>query len=176
MKHTLPPDEAILFRDAVRDVRPRPTVASPSQAIKPKTAVRQPRSAQMPPSQTHPVAEPTLLSSGDELSFRRDHVTHQCLKRLRRGDYAAVVALDLHGLTVSEATTALTEFINEAIQHEYRCVRIIHGKGQRSGERGPVLKNTVNAWLRQCEVVAAFSSARPADGGSGAVFVLLQLH
>jgi DNA-nicking Smr family endonuclease len=55
-------------------------------------------------------------------------------------------------------------------------VRVIHGKGLGSGPRGPVLKNVVNIWLRRAEVVVAFGSARPLDGGNGAVYVLLAAH
>jgi DNA-nicking Smr family endonuclease len=53
-------------------------------------------------------------------------------------------------------------------------VRIIHGKGYRSGARGPVLKNAVNLWLRRHLDVMAFASARAIDGGTGAVYVLLR--
>jgi DNA-nicking Smr family endonuclease len=52
-------------------------------------------------------------------------------------------------------------------------VRIVHGKGLRSGHRGPVLKAAVNAVLRRTGAVLAYVSARPVDGGTGAVYVLL---
>jgi len=54
-----------------------------------------------------------------------------------------------------------------------RCVRIIHGKGRRSGPRGPVLKNMVSKVLQKTAAVVAFTSARPIDGGTGALYVLL---
>ena len=54
-----------------------------------------------------------------------------------------------------------------------RGVRIVHGKGLGSGPRGPVLKGAVNVWLRNSAAVLAFSSARPVDGGTGALYVLL---
>jgi DNA-nicking Smr family endonuclease len=50
---------------------------------------------------------------------------------------------------------------------------VIHGKGRGSGPRGPVLKHVVNHWLRRMDDVAAFATARPVDGGTGAVYVLL---
>jgi DNA-nicking Smr family endonuclease len=53
-------------------------------------------------------------------------------------------------------------------------VRVIHGKGHRSGARGPVLKTAVNLWLRRHMDVMAFVSARAIDGGGGAVYVLLR--
>ena len=53
-------------------------------------------------------------------------------------------------------------------------MRIVHGKGLRSRQGQPVLKVKVNHWLRQREEVLAFCSARPVDGGTGAVYVLLK--
>ena len=53
-------------------------------------------------------------------------------------------------------------------------MRIIHGKGLRSGPRGPVLKQTVNTLLRRADAVLAFTSAAARDGGTGATLVLLQ--
>ena len=55
-----------------------------------------------------------------------------------------------------------------------RCVRIVHGKGLRSGHRGPVLKGVVSALLRNTGAVLAYVSARPVDGGTGALYVLLE--
>jgi DNA-nicking Smr family endonuclease len=55
------------------------------------------------------------------------------------------------------------------------CIRIIHGKGKRSrNNKGPVIKTKVNHWLRQRDDVLAFCSARPIDGGTGAIYVLLR--
>ena len=82
--------------------------------------------------------------------------------------------LDLHGMTVAEARPMLAEFIADSRQQRLRCVRIIHGKGFRSASAQPVLKGLVNNWLRQHDGVLAFCSARPADGGTGAVYVLLK--
>ena len=82
--------------------------------------------------------------------------------------------LDLHGLTLAEAKPRLADFIDyNASQGKY-CVRIVHGKGLGSGERGPVLKNAVNRWLRKWDSVLAFVSTTQVDGGTGAVYVLLQ--
>ena len=94
-------------------------------------------------------------------------------RRLRRGEYRVEREIDLHGLTVAEAKQALRGFLIEALERGVRCVRIVHGKGLRSGHRGPVLKATVSAVLRRSGAVLAYVSARPADGGTGAVYVLL---
>jgi len=113
------------------------------------------------------------VESGDELSYRREGVAASALRRLRRGEYAVLDELDLHGMTQDEARVALGGFLAEAAQHGRRCVRIIHGKGRGSGHRGPVLKSAVNRWLRRHGDVRAFCSARRNDGGTGALYVLL---
>src|SRR6202050_5855192 len=104
------------------------------------------------------------VQPGDELLFRRAGVPEMVLRRLRRGTYRVESEIDLHGLTVSEATAQLNHFLREARAHQLRCVRVIHGKGLRSGTRGPVLKNTVNALLRRSDPVLAFAFARPGGG------------
>jgi DNA-nicking Smr family endonuclease len=113
------------------------------------------------------------VESGDELVFRREGVSDAVLRRLRRGEYAVRDELDLHGLSQEDARLALNAFLAECEAHGRRCLRVIHGKGNRSGERGPVLKSAVNRWLRRHGTVKAFCSARRNDGGTGAVYVLL---
>ena len=112
---------------------------------------------------------------GDELMFRRPGVPETVLRRLRRGDYRVEAEIDLHGLTAAASAVQLAQFLQYARSQRMRCVRVIHGKGLRSGQRGPVLKKTVNALLRRADAVLAFASARPAAGGTGATLVLLQL-
>ncbi len=114
------------------------------------------------------------LETGDELWFARPGLQHSLLRKLRRGQYSVAAELDLHGMTVVEARQAIVQFLQRVRRRERRCVRIIHGKGNRSQNREPVLKHMVNRWLRQRDEVLAFSSARPVDGGTGAVYVLLK--
>ena len=116
---------------------------------------------------------PAVLEAGDELTFRRTHVRDEMMRKLRRGQLAIEAEIDLHGLRQHAAHAALRQFLNDCVHRSLRCVRVIHGKGLRSGPGGPVLKLVVHDWLRKVENVAAFASARPADGGSGAVYVLL---
>ena len=118
------------------------------------------------------VADPEL-ASGEELVFAREGIQSSVLRKLRRGQYHVQAEIDLHGLTVAEAKEALRGFLAHALDRHIRCVRIIHGKGLRSGHRGPVLKGTVNSVLRRIGPVLAFVSARQVDGGTGAVYVLL---
>jgi len=169
------PAEAGLFRAAVRDVQPlRRSVVRPSRP-KPPAAARFTRAdhSQILAESLLPVTDPALLETGDELAFRRHHVPETVVRRLRRGQYAVDDEIDLHGLTAAEARGVLRDFIATASARGLRCVRVVHGKGKGSGPRGPVLKNVVNLWLRKSERVLAFGSARPVDGGSGAVYVLL---
>ena len=113
------------------------------------------------------------MESGEELLFARSGLQRSTFRRLRSGDFALEAELDLHGYTSSEAGIHVIAFLNEAQDHGWRCVRIIHGKGLGSGNRGPVLKGKVNKWLRQWNEVLAFVSTRQIDGGTGAVYVLL---
>jgi len=111
----------------------------------------------------------------DSLSFIAPGLQNNVLKKLRRGYFGLDAEIDLHGLTSSEAKRQLLQFLQTSSEAGYRCVHIVHGKGHRSADNHPVLKNNLNLWLRQHRDVQAFCSASPKDGGTGAVFVLLQL-
>jgi len=113
-------------------------------------------------------------SAADPLSFRRPGVREQTLRHLRRGRYPVEDELDLHGLSQAAARDYLADFLAASRNAGLRCVRVVHGKGYRSGARGPVLKIAVNTWLRRHPDVLAFTSARAIDGGTGAVYVLLR--
>ncbi len=112
--------------------------------------------------------------TGEELVYLRNGLSQQTIRKLRRGHWTVQGQLDLHGLTSVEARAALVEFLNRCLRDDARCVRIIHGKGLRSKNREPVLKTKVANWLIQRDEVLAFCQARQADGGSGAVMVLLK--
>ena len=113
------------------------------------------------------------LETGEELVFRRSHVPLKVLKDLKQGKYSIQDELDLHGLTANEARIMLRGFMTDVLLEGYRCVRIVHGKGLRSGPGGPVLKVKLNKWLPQWDQVLAFTTAPARDGGTGAVYVLL---
>ena len=114
------------------------------------------------------------VETGDELSFIRPGIQKQTLRKLRRGQFVIEQELDLHGHIVAEAKPALNHFLQTATHMGKRCVRIIHGKGLGSKNNMPVIKNKLNLWLQQDDRVLAFCSARPNDGGTGAVYVLLK--
>lgn len=98
-------------------------------------------------------------------------------RRLRRGDFAWQAHLDLHGLTAVEARAAVERFLAESLRAGHRCVLVVHGRGHNSKDRTPVLKTKLVAWLARSGVsrmVLAFTTARPHDGGAGAMYVLLR--
>ncbi len=115
----------------------------------------------------------TLLDTDEALSFRRPSVGPEVTRKLRKGDWAIQREIDLHGLRSDEARLALTTFIRDAHKHGIRCVRVVHGKGLGSPGKTPVLKSKVHSWLVQKNQVMAFVQAKPAEGGAGALVVLL---
>ena len=116
----------------------------------------------------------SLLDTDDELSFRRPGIGPEVVRKLRRGVWAIQAQLDLHGLRRDEAREHLAQFLREAERQGLRCVRVIHGKGNGSPGREPVLKGKVRNWLVQKSEVIAFVQARASDGGHGALVVLLR--
>jgi DNA-nicking Smr family endonuclease len=168
-------EESRLFREAMRDVKPLGREAAPASRPKPRPSARFTRAdrlAVLEECLTQDAADPAL-AAGEELVFHRPGVPPAVLRKLRRGAYRVQGELDLHGLTASEAQQALREFLAHALLRQWRCVRIVHGKGLRSGSRGPVLKALVSRMLRKVGPVLAYVSARQVDGGTGAVYVLL---
>jgi DNA-nicking Smr family endonuclease len=169
-------DEAALFRAAIRGVKPL-TAAQRVAANGPKPRAR----ARFSRAEGEVVLDEILRGSPDEpepqaadpAAFSRPGVSAATLRKLRRGQFRVQAELDLHGLTQAEAKVQLREFLTAAVHSKARCLRIVHGKGLRSGPKGPVLRELVNRVLRRWAPVLAFSSARQADGGTGAVYVLL---
>ncbi|MFQ5659184.1 MAG: Smr/MutS family protein [Gammaproteobacteria bacterium] len=117
---------------------------------------------------------PMDLDTGKELLYRRPGIQNKVWQKLRRGQIRIEAELDLHGMTVASAKDALLVFLATSRSGKQRCVRIVHGKGRGSIEGKPVLKNSLNHWLPQRREVLAYCSARPADGGTGAVYVLIK--
>ena len=170
-------DDKETFRKAMRGVRPLAAgLRAPPPRRRPAPRARfarAERAAVLRESLAPP--DPRLdIQPGDALHFRRQGVPETVLRRLRRGDYRIESEIDLHGLTEAEARAQLREFLQAAMVRRLRCLRIVHGKGLRSGVRGPVLKAAVNALLRRVDLVLAFSSAAMRDGGTGATLVLLR--
>ncbi len=116
----------------------------------------------------------TETSGGENLRFHRASIGKRTMRKLARGNFSVQGEIDLHGMIIPEAREALRDFVNESCRRGFACVRVVHGKGLGSGDRGPVLKRKVNRWLRQWDEILAFASARQVDGGTGALYVLLK--
>jgi DNA-nicking Smr family endonuclease len=168
-------DDPLAFRRAVLDVRPLPGRPAAPDRPRPVPVARFTREerTQVLRESLDEAVDFAALDSGEHVAFRRPGVREDVLRRLRRGQYAVEAEADLHGLGRLAARDALRDFLADCVARRLRCVRIVHGKGRRSGPGGPVLKHAVNHWLRRYEDVLAFASARPMDGGTGAVYVLL---
>ena len=115
----------------------------------------------------------SLLETDEELSFRRPGVTPAALQKLRRGGWSLQAQIDLHGLRRDEAREQLGHFLQQCALRGLRCVRVVHGKGNGSPGKEGILRVKVRRWLVQREEVLAFVQARPAEGGAGALVVLL---
>lgn len=166
-----------VFRDAVAVAVPLPPQPL-RRAPRPKARARFTRAAEREvlEESLRGLPDPAEPLIGDGLFYAKPGVQDRVLRKLRRGHFSVGADLDLHGLHSEAARLALAEFLHHVRGSRIRCVRIIHGKGYRSGPRGPVLKHKLNGWLRQHDEVMAFCSARPVDGGTGAVYVLLNSH
>jgi DNA-nicking Smr family endonuclease len=172
-------EDALAFRAAVHDVKPLAHTPPAPGLAKPRLRGRRraPATAADTLEEVMPLVTSTAdgaPAANDVLRFQRAGVRTQVVRRLRRGLIPIDGELDLHGLTQSDARDQLADFLRGSRQAGWRCVRIIHGKGYRSGARGPVLKIAVDLWLRRHHDVMAFMSARAIDGGTGAVHVLLR--
>jgi len=108
------------------------------------------------------------------LRYLRPGIQASSLQKLRRGHFPIEATLDLHGLTSVEASNRLQQFLQESQTAGRSAVRIVHGKGHGSVGRQPVLKSKARQLLQEITFVLAFCSARPQDGGTGAVDVLLK--
>jgi DNA-nicking Smr family endonuclease len=122
----------------------------------------------------HPLPSALDPDAAEPLRYLKNGIAARILLKLGRGQYSVRDVLDLHQMTAAVAKDAIARFLTECKQRDYLCVKVIHGKGLRSKNEGPVLKALTDRLLRQRVDVLAFRSARWNDGGSGAVIVLLQ--
>ena len=137
-------DEQTLLRDALKGVAPlrdpgRASLQRPLPAPVPVQSLREEEQV-LQDSLSDQMPVEIGLETGDELLFLRGGLSSQILKKLRRGYWATQDHLDLHGLRTEEARALLVSFLNDALKHGLRCVRIVHGKGLRSKNAEPVLK------------------------------------
>jgi DNA-nicking Smr family endonuclease len=166
------PEDAALFREAIGDVR---RIEAEDAAIeRPRP---EPEARRLAQDEAEALVESRLPGSdpegGEIIAWRKPSLDERVLRQLKRGEFSISDEIDLHHLRAAEAEALLKRFLNDARGGFHPCVRIVHGKGLRS-EGAPVLKQIVDRVLRQRGDVIAFASAPPAQGGSGAVLVLLE--
>lgn len=169
-------DDESLFREAMSDATPLQIEARAvhPRRVSPRARFSREERKEVLRESMEADYDEREIHSEDNLKYHRATVGKRTMRKLLRGSYAVQDELDLHGMTVGEAQDALQNFISDACIRGFTCVRIVHGKGLGSGERGPVLKRKVASLLRRWQQVLAFVSARQVDGGTGAVYVLLE--
>lgn len=169
-------DDAQLFREAIGAVRQlEPVLPPPAQPRpEPHPHMLEADEAAVPGELLQMDFDPAVMEVGEELSYLRDGYPPKLLKQLKRGQFSVQDEIDLHQMNAATAQATIAEFLAEARHHGMRCVRIVHGKGLRSRAAGPVLKALTDRLLRRRDDVVAFASARPMQGGTGAVVVLLK--
>ena len=165
-----------LFAQAVGPVRPiagnRSVIARPLPSPEPKQS--QLDETRVSAELLRSVMDPAKIEVGQELSYLKPGLSPRLLQRLKRGQFSVADEIDLHQMTAAVARVAIKQFLDANRRADRLCLKIIHGKGLRSRAQGPVLKRLVDAMLRQRGDVLAHASAKPAEGGSGAVIVLLR--
>ena len=170
-------DEALAFRDAVRDVRPLP----PPNRVPPYRSAPSTRPMQRLADEQAVLDELSRLALADsddieiedDSLYLRPGLPRDILRKLRRSHWVIQQDLDLHGLTGDEAALECARFLSACKRAGMRCVRIVHGKGLRSKGREPVLKGRIRRFLTRRDEVLAFVEPRAIHGGGGAVLVLL---
>lgn len=176
MNHDIDKEERRLFRQALADVLPLPQDKAEPKSRRPPPEPRQTQrdeKAVLEELRSAPL-DFSGHATGDELLYARAGIAPMTLRRLRRGRYSIEGQLDLHGMTADQAFGALADYLRLAVARRWRCVRIIHGKGNGSPHKRSVLKDRVQRQLRLHGDVLAFCSTPPHDGGTGAVYVLLR--
>jgi DNA-nicking Smr family endonuclease len=180
-----PKREEELFEDEMAGVAPlepdpRGRLGAPPPSARPKASRKEREEAEVY-AQLADLIEgvgPFDIADSDEyIEGLAPGIDRRLLKKLRKGDYAVQAHLDLHGMTSEEARGEVERFVDVARNNGRRCLLIIHGRGLNSKEGVPVLKERMKVWLTRGRVghsVLAFTTARPADGGAGAVYVLLR--
>jgi len=182
--HKIEEGDEDLFQEAMKDVVPlkearKRIVRSPSR----KEEIADPCLSQEE-RERHYLSALVKDSSAWDISFSDEYmvgavpgVGPKVMRRLKRGEFSVQDYIDLHGLKKKEAEEAVREFIIESYQRGLRCVLIVHGRGLGSVDHQPAIKRELPLWFRRGmlkRIVIAFVTARPCDGGAGALYVLLK--
>jgi DNA-nicking Smr family endonuclease len=170
------PDEKQLFRDSLKGAKP---IKQDKHSLKKE---QEPTFSAPKPPQANPhginidnLPPENWLQPDDYSDFTGNGIPHKTQRKLRSGKFTIEASLDLHSLTADEAIERVDHFLHACSSHKKRWLCIIHGKGFYSKESRSILKTLLNQWLRTHPKVLAFCSAKPKDGGTGALYVLIKL-
>lgn len=173
-------DEALLARElaGVRPLEREPRVPEPPRRPDREARKRLQQAATTAGEQER-MADGSLdavapVAADARLEFHRPGLQLRQWQRLKQGAIAWQLAVDLHGATRGEALRAVERLIRQAQEEQANCIRVVHGKGYGSTPGTSTVKAELNHWLRRHDEVLAFCSALPADGGAGALYVLLR--
>lgn len=166
------------FKEAAGPVKPlsQDKITQVSPLLDQTTAkIRQEAAERMPQKEAEGASSAfvAMVGPNETLEFKRNGVQPYLLKKLRSGEYLEADFLDLHGCTLEKAYKRVMDFISFAREHEYRCILIIHGKGEKTKKKA-LLKSYVAHWLKQLPEVLAFHSAPEWKGGAGALMIILK--
>ncbi len=169
-------EDHALFTEAIGPVRPikQRAIATTKPRPAPEPLQSQLDEARVPGELINSVIDPALIEVGEELSYLKEGHSPLLLRKLKRGQFSIADEIDLHQMIATVARDAIAQFLVECQREGKLCVKIIHGKGLRSRNEGPVLKRLVDSLLRRRADVLAYASAKPSEGGTGAVIVLLK--
>ncbi|SIN91723.1 DNA-nicking endonuclease, Smr domain [Sulfurivirga caldicuralii] len=171
-------NDKALFRKAMADVAPlkQPARVTPqTPRPRPRRKVQPPIEDDMP-LQHLPEADPLKAweTPSGHVFWQRSSLRPQEVRRLKRGDFSKAWRIDLHGLTRDDAAHALRQFVVQAHHAGARHLLIITGKGYRSEGGESIVRKVAQQTLQQLQQVLAYTSAQPADGGTGALYVFLR--
>tara|TARA_R110000868_G_scaffold410505_4_gene698852 strand:- start:98265 stop:98789 length:525 start_codon:yes stop_codon:yes gene_type:complete len=172
MPKKITPSDSDLFRQAIDGVQ---RLDDGKHHHRPKPKPLRKREADDTPQLNTIYTQEQTVEATEQLFFARGGLQTRLIKQLRQGKLPCEAECDLHGLIQVQASKVLHDFIHESRQFGNRFVRVVHGKGHRSQDGQPKLKNLVNNELRSYSDVLAFCSAQPKHGGTGAVYVILKL-
>ena len=179
------PGDRELFADAMQGVRrlksdsfvPEPT--DPRQVVNSVRQSVQRQNREVIEALTALVrgkAQFDITCTGEYLEGHAVELDPRTMTKLKAGEFTVQAHLDLHGYTRQAAEQAITSFLLSSHALGHRVVLVIHGRGLKSSQ-GPVIKEQLIRWLTtgsRSHLVLAFCSARPCDGGTGALYILLK--
>lgn len=175
-------EDIALFRQAVRHVQPmkpgkaqrliKPPASIPNDIVRNRRERATGEQVKLPAAVSDHYTPAALHH--DDATFVRNRHSIQLIKQLQQGRWPIGATLDLHGSTLEQARERMDRFLQSCLEHNIRCVRIVHGKGYGSKDGDSVLRTTLRRWLSQLQAVQAYAQCAEAQGGAGALDVLLR--